>query len=143
MGSVNKVTLLGNVGKDPDIRTLNNGNRVASFSIATSETWRDKASGERKEKTDWHNVVVFNDGLVKVIENYVRKGSKLYVEGALKTRKYEKDGRDVYATEVVLQQYGGSLVLLGEKQATAQDEVNAFANDVKAAFDLDDSEIPF
>ena len=87
-GSVNKVILVGNLGRDPEVRTLNSGDRVASFTMATSETWRDRTSGERREKTEWHRVVIFNDNLVKVAENYLRKGSKIYLEGALQTRKY-------------------------------------------------------
>jgi single-strand DNA-binding protein len=112
-GSLNKVTLIGNVGKDPEIRSLTSGDRVANFSLATSETWTDKRSGEKKERTEWHRVCCFNDGLVGVIEKYVRKGTKLYIEGALQTRKWEKDGRDNYSTEVVLQRFNGTLILLG------------------------------
>lgn len=114
-GSVNKVILIGRVGKDPDIRTMNSGDRVASFSLATSETWRDKSSGERKEKTEWHNVVIFNENLVKIVENYVKKGAAIYVEGALQTRKYEKEGSDRYVTEIVLKAFNGTLTLLGSK----------------------------
>ena len=114
-GSVNKVILVGNCGKDPEIRTAQSGNRIASFSVATSENWTDKQSGEKRERTEWTNIVVFNDGLVGVVENYVKKGSKLYVEGALQTRKWQdKDGNDRYSTEVVLQQFRGQLVLLGD-----------------------------
>jgi single-strand DNA-binding protein len=112
-GSVNKVILVGNVGKDPEIRTFGNGGKVANFSLATSESWKDRNSGERKEKTDWHNIAVFNDGLVGVIERYVKKGSKLYIEGKLQTRKWQdRDGNDRYTTEVVLQGYGGNLTML-------------------------------
>jgi len=112
-GSVNKVILVGNVGNDPEIRTFGNGGKVANFSIATSENWRDKQSGERKEKTEWHRVAVFNDGLVGVIERYVKKGSKLYIEGKLQTRKWtDNSGQDKYTTEVVLQGYGGNLTML-------------------------------
>lgn len=112
-GSLNKVMLIGNIGADPEIRRLPSGGSVANMRIATSETWRDKASGERREKTEWHNVVVFNDNLVKVIEQYVKKGSKLYIEGQLQTRKYQdKAGQDRYSTEVVLQGFGGQLTLL-------------------------------
>jgi single-strand DNA-binding protein len=114
-GSLNKVSLIGNVGKDPEIRAMNNGNRVASFSMAMTESWKDKSSGDKKERTEWANVVVFNDGLVGVIDNYVSKGSKLYVEGQLQTRKYEKDGTERYITEVVLQNFGGQLILLSGK----------------------------
>lgn len=112
-GSVNKVILVGNVGNDPEIRSFNNGGKVANFSLATSENWRDKQSGEKKEKTEWHRVAVFNDGLVGVIERYVKKGSKLYIEGKLQTRKWtDRDGNDKYTTEVVLQGYGGNLTML-------------------------------
>ena len=97
-GSVNKVILVGNLGRDPEIRTLNSGDRVANLRIATSETWRDKNSGERKERTEWHQVVIFNDNLVKVAENFLRKGSKIYLEGALQTRKYEQGGQEKYST---------------------------------------------
>ena len=120
-GSVNKVILVGNLGRDPEIRTFGNGGRVANFSVATSESWRDKNSGERKEKTEWHNVAVFNDGLVGVIEKYVKKGSKVYVEGKLQTRKWQdRDGNDRYSTEVVLQGYGGNLTLLDSRNGQGQ-----------------------
>jgi single-strand DNA-binding protein len=115
MSSVNKVTLVGNLGKDPEVRRMNNGDSVVSFSVATAETWKDKATGERKERTEWHNVVIFNDGLGKIAETYLKKGSKVYLEGQLQTRKWEKDGIDRYSTEVVLQRFRGELVLLGDK----------------------------
>jgi len=112
-GSVNKVILIGNLGNDPDIRSMQDGRKVANLSIATSESWRDKNSGERREKTEWHRVVVFSDGLIRVIEQYLRKGSKVYVEGALQTRKWtDQSGQDKYTTEVVLQNYGGTLTML-------------------------------
>ncbi|MFG1422204.1 single-stranded DNA-binding protein [Roseixanthobacter liquoris] len=111
-GSVNKVILIGNLGRDPEIRSFQNGGRVANFSIATSETWRDKASGERKERTEWHRISVLNENLVGVVERFVKKGSKVYIEGQLETRKYEKDGREQYTTEVVLRPYRGELTLL-------------------------------
>ena len=111
-GSVNKVILVGNLGKDPEIRTLNSGERVANLSLATSEQWRDKASGERKEKTEWHQVVIFNDNLAKVAEQYLKKGAKVYIEGSLQTRKWEKDGVERYSTEVVLQKFRGELQML-------------------------------
>ena len=102
-GSVNKVILVGNLGKDPEIRSLNSGDKVANLSVATSETWRDRNSGERKEKTEWHRVSIFNDNLVKVAENYLKKGSKVYIEGALQTRKYnDASGAEKFATEIVL-----------------------------------------
>lgn len=112
-GSVNKVILVGNLGKDPEIRTLNSGDKVANLSIATSETWRDKASGERKEKTEWHRVVIFNENLVKVAENYLKKGQTVYIEGQLATRKYEQNGVEKYSTEIVLQRFRGELTMLG------------------------------
>jgi len=113
-GSVNKVILIGNLGKDPEIRTLNSGDRVANLRIATSETWRDKATGERKEKTEWHQVVIFNENIVKVAENYLKKGSTVYVEGALQTRKYtDQSGAERYSTEIVLQKFRGELTMLG------------------------------
>lgn len=112
-GSLNKVMLIGNLGADPEIRRLPSGGSVANMRIATSESWRDKNSGERREKTEWHNVVVFNENLVRVIEQYVKKGSKLYIEGQLQTRKYQdKSGQDRYTTEVVLQGFGGQLTML-------------------------------
>src|SRR5665213_1711164 len=109
-GSVNKVILVGNLGKDPEIRSLNSGDRVANLSLATSETWRDKASGERKEKTEWHRIVIFNENLVKVAESYLKKGAKVYIEGALQTRKYtDQQGQEKFSTEVVLQKFRGEL----------------------------------
>jgi single-strand DNA-binding protein len=113
-GSVNKVILIGNLGKDPEIRTLSSGERVCNLRIATSETWRDKGSGERRERTEWHQVVIFNDGLVKIAENYLRKGSTVYLEGQLQTRKWtDQQGQERYSTEVVLQRYRGELTMLG------------------------------
>jgi single-strand DNA-binding protein len=115
-GSVNKVILVGNLGADPEIRTLNSGDRVANLRLATSETWRDRGSGERKERTEWHRVVIFNDNLVKVAENYLRKGSKVYVEGALQTRKWsDQSGQEKFSTEVVLQKFRGELTMLDGK----------------------------
>jgi len=117
-GSVNKVILVGNLGKDPEIRTFGNGGKVANFSVATSESWRDKQTGERKEKTEWTNVAIFNDGLVGIVEKYVKKGTKVYVEGKLQTRKWQdRDGNDRYTTEVVLQGYGGQLTLLDSRNS--------------------------
>jgi single-strand DNA-binding protein len=112
-GSVNKVILVGNLGADPEIRTLNSGDRVANLRLATSETWRDRGSGERREKTEWHRVVIFNDNLVKVAENFLRKGSKVYVEGSLQTRKWsDQSGQEKFSTEVVLQKFRGELTML-------------------------------
>lgn len=113
-GSLNCVTLIGNVGADPEVRNLTSGNAVANLSLATSESWKDKNTGEKKEVTQWHRIVVWNDGLISVIEKYVKKGSKLYIEGKLQTRKYEKDGVDHYTTEVVLTGFDAKLILLGE-----------------------------
>lgn len=113
-GSVNKVILVGNLGKDPEIRSMQNGDRVCNLSLATSESWRDKNSGERKEKTEWHRVVIFNENLTKVAEQYLKKGSTVYIEGQLQTRKYtDKDGQERYTTEVVLQRFRGELTMLG------------------------------
>ena len=112
-GSVNKVILVGNLGNDPEIRTFGNGGKVANFSLATSESWRDKQSGEKREKTEWHRVAVFGEGLVGVVERYVKKGSKLYIEGKLQTRKWQdRDGNDKYTTEIVLQGPGTTLTML-------------------------------
>ncbi len=115
-GSVNKVILVGNLGRDPEIRTFQNGGRVASFSIATSESWKDKASGERKERTEWHRISVMNDNLVTICERYLKKGAKVYIEGQLETRKWtDKDGQEKYTTEVVLRPYRGELTMLDAK----------------------------
>lgn len=121
--SINRAILLGNVGRDPDIRSMNNGDRVATFSVATSERWKDKASGEAKETTEWHTVVVFNQALVGIVEQYVRKGGTVSVEGAIKTRKYkDKDGVDRYATEIVINRFDGRLGLEGKPAGPRQSE---------------------
>jgi single-strand DNA-binding protein len=112
-GSVNKVILIGNLGADPEIRRTQDGRPIANLRVATSETWRDKATGERREKTEWHRVVIFNEGLCKIVEQYVKKGSKVYLEGSLQTRKWQdKDGQDRYSTEVVLQGFNSQLTML-------------------------------
>ena len=112
-GSVNKVILIGNVGQDPEVRQFQNGGQVASFSLATSENWKDKATGEKKEKTEWHRISVFSEGLVRVVQNYVKKGAKLYIEGQLETRKWQdKDGQDRYTTEIVLRGFNSVLTML-------------------------------
>ncbi len=125
-GSVNKVILVGNLGKDPEVRTLNSGDKVVNLRIATSESWRDRTSGERKEKTEWHQVVIFNENLVKVAESYLKKGSTVYIEGALQTRKYtDQSGAERYSTEIVLQKFRGELTMLGGRgggEAGAGDE---------------------
>lgn len=119
-GSVNKVILIGNLGRDPEVRSFQNGGKVCNLRIATSETWKDKNTGERREKTEWHSVAIFNEGLVRIAEQYLRKGSKVYIEGALQTRKWQdQSGQDKYSTEVVLQGFGGVLTMLdgrGENQ---------------------------
>jgi len=115
-GSVNKVILVGNLGRDPEIRSLQDGTKVANLSVATSENWRDRESGERRERTEWHRVVIFNDRLADVVEKYLRKGSKVYLEGQLQTRKWTgQDGQDRYTTEVVLQRYRGELTMLDSR----------------------------
>lgn len=141
-GSVNKVILIGNVGRDPEVRSTNNGTRIASLSLATSESWRDKASGEKRERTEWNRIAVFNEHLVDVVEKYVNKGSKLYVEGQLQTRKWtDKDGNDRYTTEVVLQRFGGTIQILdGGKREPDQRETATAST--RTRDDLDD-EIPF
>ena len=112
-GSVNKVILVGNLGRDPEIRSTNDGTRIANLRLATSESWRDRNSGERKERTEWHSVVIFNERLVEIAEKYLRKGSKIYVEGALQTRKWtDQQGQERYSTEVVLQRFRGELTML-------------------------------
>ena len=112
-GSVNKVILVGNLGADPEVRRTQDGRPIVNLRVATSDTWRDKATGERKEKTEWHRVVIFNEGLAKVAEQYLKKGSKVYLEGALQTRKWQdKDGQDRYSTEVVLQGFNSQLTML-------------------------------
>ena len=153
-GSINKVILVGNLGRDPEIRTLNSGDKVANLNLATSESWRDRTSGERKERTEWHRVVIFNDNLVKVAENYLRKGSKIYVEGALQTRKYtDQAGVEKFSTEVVLQKFRGELTMLDGRADGAREggDAGGFAPGPRAGgsgpredFSADpDDEIPF
>ena len=149
-GSVNKVILVGNLGADPEVRRLNSGDPVVNIRIATSENWRDKSSGERREKTEWHNVVIFNENLAKVAENYLRKGSKVYVEGQLQTRKWQdRDGNDRYTTEIVLQRYRGELTMLdgrgeggGQQQSLSQQD-SAQGHKEDFSSDTLDSDIPF
>lgn len=142
-GSVNKVILVGNVGADPEIRRTQSGTAIGNLRIATSETWRDKNSGEKKERTEWHTVVIFTEGLVKVVEQYVKKGSKLYIEGALQTRKWQdQSGNDRYSTEIVLQGFNANLTMLdsgGEAKPQRQvDDGDSYGN---SPSDLDS--IPF
>ena len=150
-GSVNKVILVGNLGKDPEVRRMTSGEPIVNLSLATSETWRDKASGERKEKTEWHRVVIFNKNLAEVAEKYLKKGSKVYVEGSLQTRKWtDKDGAEKYSTEVVLSQFRGELTMLDGRSGggAGMDDAPAMASAggrpalAKGGADLDD-EIPF
>jgi single-strand DNA-binding protein len=150
-GSVNKVILVGNLGRDPEVRRLTSGEAMVNLSVATSESWRDKASGERKERTEWHRVVIFNENLAKVAEQYLKKGSKVYVEGQLQTRKYtDKDGAEKYSTEIVLQKFRGELTMLdgrGDSDRSERSERPAMAgaNEGGRSFEraeLDD-EIPF
>ena len=118
-GSVNKVTLVGNLGRDPEIRAMQNGDKIVQLSIATSDRWKDKNSGEQRERTEWHRVVIFNEGLVNVVQQYVKKGANVYVEGQLSTRKWkdEATGQDKYSTEVVLQGYNSSLTMLDSRNS--------------------------
>jgi single-strand DNA-binding protein len=156
-GSVNKVILVGNLGRDPEIRSTQDGLRIANLSVATSESWRDKSSGERKEKTEWHRVAIFNERLVDIVEKYLKKGSKVYIEGALQTRKWtDNSGQERYTTEVVLQRFRGELTMLdgragggegGFSSDSPEDEAPARASAPRAARapsaqELDD-EIPF
>jgi len=149
-GSVNKVILVGNLGKDPEVRRMQSGDPIVNLSLATSETWRDKSSGERKEKTEWHRVVIFNKNLAEVAEKYLRKGSKVYVEGSLQTRKWtDKDGQEKYSTEVVLQNFRGELTMLdgkGEGGGGGGSRMGGGGGDAPASFDRSsdmDDEIPF
>jgi single-strand DNA-binding protein len=149
-GSVNKVILVGNLGKDPEVRRMQSGDPVVNLSLATSETWRDKSSGERKEKTEWHRVVIFNKNLAEVAEKYLRKGSKVYVEGSLQTRKWtDKDGQEKYSTEVVLQNFRGELTMLDSKGegggGSGRGSYGGGAGEAPANFDRSemDDEIPF
>lgn len=124
-GSVNKVILVGNLGRDPETRRLANGDPVVNLRIATSETWRDKQSGERREKTEWHSVVIFNENLAKVAEQYLRKGSKVYIEGQLQTREWQdKDGQKRYSTEIVLQRFRGELTILDSRDGGGGREID-------------------
>ena len=152
-GSVNKVTLVGNLGRDPEVRAMQNGDKIVQLSIATSDRWKDKSSGEQRERTEWHRVVIFNDALGKIAEQYLKKGSTVYLEGQLQTRKWtdQQSGQEKYTTEVVLQRYRGELTLLGsrpenqishEQQNDQIDQSNQVSISDDIASDLDD-EIPF
>ena len=152
-GSVNKVTLVGNLGRDPEVRAMQNGDKIVQLSVATSDRWKDKSSGEQRERTEWHRVVIFNDALGKIAEQYLKKGSTVYLEGQLQTRKWtdQQSGQEKYTTEVVLQRYRGELTLLGSKpenqisndQQNAEiDQSNQISMSDDIASDLDD-EIQF
>ncbi len=152
-GSVNKVTLVGNLGRDPEVRAMQNGDKIVQLSVATSDRWKDKNSGEQRERTEWHRVVIFNDALGKIAEQYLKKGSTVYLEGQLQTRKWtdQQSGQEKYTTEVVLQRYRGELTLLGSRSENQTsndlenaeiDQTNQVSISDDIASDLDD-EIPF
>jgi single-strand DNA-binding protein len=145
-GSVNKVILVGNLGRDPEVRRMTSGEPIVNLSVATSESWRDKNSGERKERTEWHRVVIFNENLAKVAEQYLRKGSKIYLEGQLATRKWtDKDGQEKYTTEVVLNRFRGELVMLDARGEGGGAARVSGTSEAPASFDRSemDDEIPF
>ena len=152
-GSVNKVTLVGNLGRDPEVRAMQNGDKIIQLSVATSDRWKDKSTGEQRERTEWHRVVIFNDALGRIAEQYLKKGSTVYLEGQLQTRKWtdQQSGQEKYTTEVVLQRYRGELTLLGsrpenqisnDEQSSEIDQSNQISMSDEIASDLDD-EIPF
>ena len=148
-GSLNKVQIIGRLGADPEIKQMVNGKNVARLSVATSQSWKDKSSGERKEKTEWHRVVIFNEGLVNIVQQYLKKGANVYLEGQLSTRKWrdEKSGQDKYSTEIVLQGYNSSLTMLGGKSSSNTNEssqARSLPNDQISQDNSDlDDEIPF
>lgn len=148
-GSVNKVIIVGNLGADPESRSFQNGNKVVNLRVATSETWKDKQSGERKERSEWHTVAIFSEGIANVAERYLRKGSKVYLEGQLRTRKYQaQDGSDRYSTEIVLQGFDAKLVLLDSPKGDSRDDglshrnQNGFGGGREPQEPLDD-DVPF
>lgn len=148
-GSVNKVIIVGNLGRDPEVRRLGSGDPVVNLRIATSESWKDKQSGERKEKTEWHSVVIFNEGLAKVAEAYLKKGSKVYIEGQLQTRKWtDQAGVEKFNTEIVLQKFRGELTILDSRSGSSDEgeprqESNGGGTPSSKYGDIDDSDIPF
>ena len=148
-GSLNKVQIIGRLGADPEIKQMVNGKNVARLSVATSQSWKDKSSGERKEKTEWHRVVIFNEGLVNIVQQYLKKGANVYLEGQLSTRKWrdEKSGQDKYSTEIVLQGYNSSLTMLGgknESNNSQPSQESSLPNDQMSQDNSDlDDEIPF
>lgn len=151
--SLNKVTIIGNLGRDPEIRTTSDGKEIASLGVATSERWKDRASGEQKEKTEWHKVTIFNEGLVRVVKDYAKKGTKLYIEGSLQTNKWidKTSGQEKYSTEIVLQNYNSTLILLDGRNSNGDSYNNNLTNSSvnnqtqKSDFSnsFDDDEIPF
>ncbi len=153
-GSLNKVLLIGRLGNDPEIKQMSNGKSVARLSLATSETWKDKNSGERKEKTEWHRVVIFNEGLVNVVQQYLKKGAQIYIEGQIQTTKYtDNNGQEKYSTQIVLQGYNSTLTMLGggsgsgssnrvEESSMNQDQSSLPSDNQISSNDLDD-EVPF
>ena len=147
-GSLNKVLLIGRLGADPEIKEMVNGKSVARLSLATSQSWKDKNTGEKKEKTEWHRIVVFNEGLVNVVKQYLKKGAQIYIEGQISTRKWkdEKSGQDKYSTEVVIQGYNSSLTMLGGGNSSSlsnQDSTQSIENTSQASQNDLDDEIPF
>ena len=153
-GSINKVILVGNLGRDPEIRAMQNGDKIVQLSIATSDRWKDKSSGEQREKTEWHRVVIFNEGIGRIAEQYLKKGSTVYIEGQLQTRKWtDQSGQEKYTTEIVLQRYRGELTLLGSRSnsneinGTPSDEINQDTkkpDDILNSDDIiNDDDIPF
>ncbi len=144
--SINKVTLVGNVGRDPEIRTTQDGKEIATITLATSESWKDRVSGERKERTEWHKIVVFADGLVNIIKNYVKKGSKLYIEGALQTRKWvDNAGVERYTTEIILQNFNSTLLMLDNNRSGGGSDNHSDTSSASNHFNAEeiDDEIPF
>lgn len=144
--SINKVILVGNVGRDPEIRTTQDGKEIASITLATSEHWKDRATGERKERTEWHRVAVFSEGLVNVVKNYVKKGSKLYIEGALQTRKWvDNNGAERYTTEIVMQNFNSTLLMLDGNRNNHHDGAHSSDNHSSTSYNAEeiDDEIPF
>ncbi len=152
-GSINKVILIGNLGADPEIRSMQDGRPVCNLRVATSENWKDKSTGERRERTEWHRVVIFNEGLCRIAEQYLKKGSKVYLEGQLQTRKWEKEGQDHYSTEVVLQGFNSTLTMLDSREGDSSYAGNNGSSDFGRSGPMDsgggsfdkeiDDEIPF
>lgn len=140
MASLNKCFIIGHIGNNPEIKTMQSGDRVANFSVAATESWKDKSTGERKERTEWLRVVVFNQGLIKVCENYLNKGSKVYIEGRIETRSWDKDGQKQYTTEVVLRPYAGDIILLDKRGEDATNQSMAAAHGGDDGFE---DSIPF